>query len=113
MRRLTILATSLVLGLAIFSSPAHAGWHVDFGIQIGGAHVRARSGPVRVRTCRPVHVHCRVPIYREIWIPPAYGTVVVGHTRYGRPILRTVCVREGYSTRAIVGYRCASCGISL
>jgi hypothetical protein len=113
MKRLSILASSLFLGLVLFSSPARADWHVDFGINLGGGHVRVHTGHARVRTYRPVHVHCRVPVYQEIWIPAAYQTVVVGYDRCGRPIVRTVCVREGYWTRALVGYRCESCGAHL
>src|SRR6185369_15622720 len=101
MTRTMILLAAL--GGLFFAAPqaeAHDRFGIHFGFGNGGFAVSGgyRSYP---RYCAPVvatpvHVHTRVPIYREVWVPAHYDRVLVGYDRFHRPVFRTVCVSAGH-----------------
>lgn len=95
------------------------GVHIGGGVAIGLGHARIHRGPRHVRLPvyvapppRVVHVHHRVPVYNRVWVPARYGTVIVGYGFSGAPIYGTACVSPGHWENVLVGYRCASCGIT-
>ena len=114
-RRIILLAA--LGGLCLAAAPqarAHdRGFGIQFGFGLGGGHVQGRFGrrwapPVFVAP--PVHVHTRVPVYQQVWVPARFETVFRGYDFCGRPIYRTVCVRAGHYESVFVGYRPCSCG---
>jgi hypothetical protein len=107
------------LGGLFFAVPqveAHDRFGVQFGFGNGGFSVRGgvRAYPRRhyapIVVAPPVHVHTRAPIYREVWVPAQYDTVIAGYDRCGRPVYRTVCVGAGHYESVFVGYRACPCG---
>lgn len=112
MKRALVLPIAAVLGALAFAPPTFADWSFRVGVDFGGAYGRSGRSHGGRRWAPPParHVHVRVPIYREVWVPPAYGTVIAGYDRHRRPVYRTVILRHGYTQRVLVGYRCQGCG---
>jgi hypothetical protein len=89
-----------------------------FGLSIGHRHRSFRPAvvvaappvicaPAPVIIARPpVVVHRQVPVYRQVWVPARYETVVVGYERCGFPIYGTVCSAPGHYESVLTGYRC-------
>lgn len=114
MKRAFILgAVSLValLALPATASADHrrARWSFGFGFGCDGPYVQAGYSGGHRRAHR--HVHSRLPVYEQVWVPPVYERRIVGHDHCGRPIIRTVEVRCGYYDTVLAGYRCG-CGHS-
>jgi hypothetical protein len=113
-----ILALATVLGGLTLAAPearADHGWRWGFslGFGFGGGHVRsvvARPFCPPVVVAPVVHVHHRVPIYREVWVPARCREVFVGYNWFGVPIYRSECVSSGHYESVVVGYRCDGCG---
>jgi hypothetical protein len=119
-------------GLAFLPTPVRADPPFGIGIGIGprgvGVHVEIghpgpRHGhrhfmppclpprPVIVRPAPVVHVHARVPVYGQVWVPARYEQVFVGYGFFGAPVYRTVCVCPGHYETVVTGYRCEGCGM--
>ena len=112
-----ILTSVLLTGVLGFSSTALAdhrcSWGFGVGVGFGGGYFQGtyfRGGYYGALPRHHVHVHVRIPIYTQVWVPPVYGTVFVGYDRCGVPIYRTVVTCNGYYRSALIGYRCNTCG---
>ncbi len=113
-RSLTIGILTL---LGLFSLPGTAWadhrrprWGFEFGFGSYGPHFG-----VEYSHRRPArrHVHVRIPVYRQVWVPPVHERVIVARDVCGRPIYRTIEIRCGYHDTVMVGYRCNGCGCDL
>lgn len=121
-------ALVLLLAAADTADAAHRrnfgvsfGWsnhHGSFGFaagRYGSPPPRIYGGfcptPVVPVYAPPVHVHDFCVTTRSIWVEPVYEQVFCGYDCYGRPIYRSVCVREGsYRTAR---YNTCGCGHSV
>ena len=114
-RSLTIgaLALATLFAFPVTAKADHRGprWSFEFGFGGRGPYF----GVDYSQRCRPVerHVHCRAPVYRQVWVPPVHERVVMGYDHCGRPISRTIQTRCGYYDTVLVGYRCNGCGHDL
>ena len=116
-----ILALATILGGLFLAAPeARAdhrrfGWGFGLGFGFGGGRVQAFVGNPYGH-CAPavvapvVHVHHRVPIYRQVWVPARYQQVFAGSNCWGFPVYRTECVSYAHYESVVAGYRCDGCG---
>jgi hypothetical protein len=103
----------IMLGLCVYGNvqargPRHGSHPVphcaprfDFGFH--------RSQPVWPVYRPRFHTHVCIPMYRSVWCPPVYKTVIIKYDECGRPVYETICIRAGYYNSIIYGYRC-DCG---
>jgi hypothetical protein len=91
----------------------HGGFHLSIGHRGHHRHHRARFYGGHCAPAPYVHVavheHHWVAYYENTWVPPVCSTVFSGYDACGNPIYREVCVRAGYYSPVLRGYRCA-CG---
>ncbi len=124
----TMMMLPVALAGLLVAAPAKAdgpAWGFGIGFGRGGVHVSGFVGaphrhvrpihpyrPVIVVPAPVVHVHTRVPIYAQVWVPARYQTVFVGYNLAGLPVYRTVCVATGHYETVTTGYRCGGCGVA-